>query len=80
MNTELQNIVFEEINRRIKPTASVQLSEAADLATLGIDSMDIITILTRLEKKIGLDFDRMVGLTPPKTVNDLLKMVEDSRS
>jgi acyl carrier protein len=78
MGTELRNIVFDEMHKRMKASVTEQISEAADLASLGIDSMDIITILTNLERRVGLDFDRMVGLTPPKTVQDLLKMVEDA--
>ncbi|WP_158623618.1 phosphopantetheine-binding protein [Corallococcus llansteffanensis] len=62
--------------KRVRAGMAAPPDDGAELASLGIDSMDIITILTNLEKRAGLDFDRIVGLTPPKTLEDLLTMVE----
>ena len=75
MNTEFRNTVVEEITRRLKSAELAQFSEDTELAVLGIGSMDIITILMNLEKRVGLDFDWLVGMSPPKTVNDLMTIV-----
>ena len=76
MDAELRSATLEEVHKRLKADTADQFSEDVELAVLGIDSMDIITILTNLERRVDLDFDRLLGLTPPKSVRDLLKMVE----
>ena len=78
MSSELRNTVLEEVSKRVRAGALDQFSDAVELAILGIDSMDLLTILMDLETRVGLELDRMVGLTPPKTVSELLRMVENA--
>lgn len=53
-----------------------EIGEDSVLFDLGIDSMGMINMLLMLEQAFGLDFDRMIGSTPPKTVGDLLDVAE----
>lgn len=53
-----------------------EIREDSVLFDLGVDSMGMINMLLMLEKEFGLDFDRMIGSTPPKTVSDLLDVAE----
>ncbi len=54
-----------QIDERVSGTA---------LLDLGIDSMRLISIIVELEARIGLDFNKVVDLEPPRTVNDLLDL------
>ena len=44
------------------------------LLDFGIDSMRLISIIVELEGRIGLDFNKVVDLEPPRTVRDLLDL------
>ncbi len=44
------------------------------LLDFGIDSMRLISIIVELEARIGLDFNKVVDLEPPRTVHDLLDL------
>lgn len=44
------------------------------LLDIGIDSMRLISIIVALESRIGLDFDKVVGMNPPRTVADLIEL------
>lgn len=44
------------------------------LLDLGVDSIQLVSIIIELESRIGLDFNKVVGLEPPRTVDDLLKL------
>jgi acyl carrier protein len=44
------------------------------LLDLGIDSMRLISIIVELEGRIGLDFNKVIDLEPPRTVQDLFNL------
>lgn len=48
---------------------------ATSLLDLGVDSIQLVSIIIELERRIGLDFNKVVGLEPPRTVDDLLNLV-----
>ena len=54
----------------------LEIKEESALFDLGVDSLGMINMLLMLEQEFGLDFDRMIGSTPPKTVGDLLDVAE----
>lgn len=44
------------------------------LLDLGIDSMRLISIIVELEGRIGLDFNKVIDLEPPRSVYDLFNL------
>ena len=76
MNKEqISTAVVSVVRAHMEP--DVELSdESGDvrLADLGIDSMRLISMILMLEDKIGLDFEHVVGLQPPRTVDDLISV------
>lgn len=44
------------------------------LLNLGIDSIRLISIIVELEGRIGLDFNKVIELEPPRTVHDLFDL------
>jgi len=70
---EVKTAVIQRVKIRTK---SPQLLDSAldgvRLDALGIDSMGIISLLVELEKEMGLDFERVAGATPPRTVADVV--------
>jgi acyl carrier protein len=49
-------------------------SGTTSLLDLGVDSIQLVSIIIELERRIGLDFNKVVGLEPPRTVDDLLNL------
>lgn len=68
--------IYEALKTHIASTrrTPIEMTEQSRLFDLGLDSMGIITTLLMLEREVGLDFDRMIGSTPPKTLGDLVAM------
>jgi acyl carrier protein len=70
----------ELILRKVKAEIAVvrrepiEITEQSRLIDLGLDSMGIIATLLMLEREVGLDFDRMISSSPPKTLGDLVTM------
>jgi acyl carrier protein len=70
---DVKQVVLERVRSRGKLAAfEGELRDDTRLDTLGIDSMGIISLLIEFEKEIGLDFDRVTRVTPPKTLSDLV--------
>lgn len=51
-----------------------ETSSTTSLLDLGVDSIQLVSIIIELESQIGLDFNKVVGLDPPRTVGDLLTL------
>lgn len=67
--------VLEVVRGHMRPGAVLDAEPGAMLLLdLGIDSMRLISMIVALEGLIGLDFDKVAGLTPPRTVDDLIHM------
>ena len=67
--------VLDVLRASVPPGTHVdESSGGAALLELGIDSMRLISIIVELESRIGLDFNKVVGLDPPRTVDDLLDL------
>lgn len=65
--------VLDVVRESVAPGTKIAKDDGSiPLLELGIDSMRLISIIVTLEKKIGLDFDKVVGMDPPRTVSDLL--------
>lgn len=73
---EQREFILEKVRTHIGATRRqpVELAEDARLIDLGLDSMGVITTLLMLEREVGLDFDRMISSTPPRTLGDLVDM------
>ncbi|WP_176059322.1 phosphopantetheine-binding protein [Paraburkholderia sp. BCC1876] len=71
----LVDAVLDVIRESVAPgTRIAEDSGSMALLDLGVDSMRLISIIVALESRIGLDFDKVVGMNPPRTVNDLLEL------
>lgn len=70
------DIILEKVTAHIKTTLRkpIEITPDSMLLDLGVDSMGIITMLLMLEREVGLDFDRMIGTTPPKRLGDLVSL------
>lgn len=51
-----------------------ETSGTTSLLDLGVDSIQLVSIIIELESRIDLDFNKVVGLEPPRTVDDLLQL------
>jgi acyl carrier protein len=67
--------VLSVLRESVSPGTQVD-ETCADTALLdlGIDSMRLISIIVELEGRIGLDFNKVVDLEPPRTVHDLFDL------
>lgn len=78
--------VLAVLRESVSPGAQVnEICADTALLDLGIDSMRLISIIVELEGRIGLDFNKVVELEPPRTVHDLFDLAakgcrEPSRS
>jgi len=69
--TEVVSVVRTHMEPHVE--LSAELGDVR-LVDLGIDSMRLISMILMLEDKIGLDFEHVVGLQPPRTVDDLVSV------
>ena len=67
--------VLAVLGESVPPGMKVdETSTNTALLDLGIDSMRLISIIVELEGRIGLDFNKVIDLEPPRTVHDLFNL------
>lgn len=68
---EIKKIVFE----RLKKITSKSFNENSNIYSIGIDSLDLIEMVTEVEKKfkITIPDEELIGI---KTVNDIIKVLQ----
>lgn len=78
METNVRETVLKLVSLHARPRglAPESLANNAVLVDLGIDSMMMITILLELEAALKVKFDTTFGIKPPKTVEDVLNLVQ----
>lgn len=76
MNSQTLSLAVIDVLRDSVAPGTRLAEDCGDVALLdlGIDSMRLISIIVTLEGKIGLDFDKVVGMSPPRTVDDLIDL------
>ena len=67
--------VLAVLRQSVPPGTQIdETCAGTELLDLGIDSMRLISIIVELEGRIGLDFNKVVDLEPPRTVHDLFSL------
>jgi len=78
MDAQVQKIVFDKIKEKCAAGfAGGELTDDTDIHTLSMDSLTILEVLYDLEKHFDTTVDEHL-LTSLRTVEDLVKMFDDS--
>ena len=68
-------MVFEKIAAML---AEKLECDAAEISTLGIDSLDVMELLMNLEEELGTEIE--MGENKVNTVGDLVKLIEEKQA
>lgn len=68
--------VLQELERlaRFANASKGAIVDEMKLEDAGIDSMGVISLLVALEKRIGLQLERISNLGRPETVGDMIRL------
>ncbi len=73
-------LIAERIRARIPAMQGPDaFPEDSDLATLGITSLHLITVLMELQQEYDFSMDALVDAGLPKTVRDIVTLVESNK-
>ncbi len=73
---DLLAMICREFPTLMKP--GVKLANDSNLGDLGITSMEVLTIVISLKRKLGLDMDRVIQSGMPITLGDLVGLVRSA--
>lgn len=73
-------VIVERIRAEIPAAGGPDgFGEDSDLANLGMTSLHLITVLMQLQQEYDFSMDALLDAGLPKTVGDLVTLVEGSR-
>lgn len=71
---EITDVVLKEF-QSISADQALIVEKETTLEAVGLDSMNIINILLKFEKKLELEFDGVFGMDPPETVGEIVNLI-----